>query len=149
MNAPEPTKTPDEFHRRLGQIMWHACGMARNKAELEDAIKQIQALRDEFWQHVKITGSEDELNQTLERAGRVADFLELGELMCIDAITREESCGCHARAEHLTKEGEAQRHDDDFAYVAAWQFSGYVSMPVLYKEELTFEFVRPSTRNYK
>lgn len=149
MNAPEPTKTPDEFHRRLGQIMWNACGMARSKPDLEEAIKQIQALRDEFWQHVKITGSDKELNQTLERAGRVADFMELGELMCIDAITREESCGCHARGEHLTEEGEAQRHDEDFAYVSAWQFSGYVSMPVLYKEELTFEFVRPSTRNYK
>jgi len=149
MNAPEPTKTPDEFHRRLGQIMWNACGMARSKPELEAAIKQIQKLRDEFWQQVKVTGTQEGLNQTLERAGRVADFLELGELMCIDAITREESCGCHARAEHLTGDGEAQRHDDDFAYVAAWQFSGYVSMPVLYKEELTFEFVRPSTRNYK
>ncbi len=149
MNAPLPTKTPDEFHRKLGQIMWDACGMARTKPELEEAIKKIQALRDEFWQHVKVTGTDEGLNQTLERAGRVADFMELAELMCIDAITREESCGCHARGEHLTQESEAQRHDDDFSYVAAWQFSGYVSMPVLYKEELTFEFVRPSTRNYK
>jgi succinate dehydrogenase / fumarate reductase flavoprotein subunit len=129
--------------------MWHACGMARTKPELEKAIKQIQLLRDDFWKKVKITGSSEELNQTLERAGRVADFMELGELMCIDAIAREESCGCHARGEHLTEDGEAQRHDEDYSFVSAWQFSGYVSMPVLYKEELTFEFVRPSTRNYK
>jgi succinate dehydrogenase / fumarate reductase flavoprotein subunit len=149
MNAPNPTKTPDEFHRRLGQIMWDACGMARNKADLEQAIESIKTLRDEFWQQVKVTGDADTLNQTLERAGRVADFIELAELMCIDAITREESCGCHARGEHLTDDGEAQRHDEDFSYVAAWQFSGYVSMPVLYKEELTFEFVRPNTRNYR
>jgi succinate dehydrogenase / fumarate reductase flavoprotein subunit len=149
MNAPNPTKTPDEFHRRLGQIMWDACGMARNKADLEQAIESIKTLRDEFWQQVKVTGDADTLNQTLERAGRVADFMELAELMCIDAITREESCGCHARGEHLTDDGEAQRHDEDFSYVAAWQFSGYVSMPVLYKEELTFEFVRPNTRNYR
>jgi succinate dehydrogenase / fumarate reductase flavoprotein subunit len=149
MHAPEPTTTPDEFHRKLGNIMWHACGMARTKPELEKAIKQIQLLRDDFWKKVKITGSSEELNQTLERAGRVADFMELGELMCIDAIAREESCGCHARGEHLTEDGEAQRHDEDYSFVSAWQFSGYVSMPVLYKEELTFEFVRPSTRNYK
>jgi len=149
MNAPDPQKTPDEFHRKLGTIVWHACGMAREKQILEAAIKDIQQLRQQFWQQIKITGSDKTLNQTLERAGRIADFFELAELMCIDALTREESCGCHARVEHITDDGEAQRHDDDFSYVAAWQYSGNLSVPVLYKEELHFEFVRPTTRNYR
>lgn len=149
MNAPDPQKTPDEFHRKLGQIIWNACGMAREKSILESSIAEIQNLRDQFWQQVKITGSDETLNQTLERAGRIADFFELAELMCIDALTREESCGCHAREEHISDDGEAQRHDDDFSYVAAWQYSGNISIPVLYKEELHFEFVRPTTRNYR
>ena len=149
MNAPEPQTTPDEFHRQLGKIMWDACGMAREKSTLENAISQIKTLRDEFWRHIKITGDDKDLNQTLERAGRIADFFELAELMCIDALTREESCGCHARVEHIGEDGEAQRHDDDFSFVAAWQYSGNMSMPVLYKEDLHFEFVRPSTRNYR
>ena len=149
MNAPEPQTTPDEFHRQLGKIMWDACGMAREKSTLENAISQIKTLRDEFWRHIKITGDDKDLNQTLERAGRIADFVELAELMCIDALTREESCGCHARVEHIGEDGEAQRHDDDFSFVAAWQYSGNMSMPVLYKEDLHFEFVRPSTRNYR
>lgn len=149
LNAPDPQKTPDEFHRKLGQIIWHACGMAREKTVLEDAITEIQKLRQQFWQQVKVTGSDDDLNQTLERAGRIADFFELAELMCIDALTREESCGCHAREEYIANDGEAQRNDDEFSYVAAWQYSGNVSVPVLYKEELQFEFVRPTTRNYR
>ena len=149
LNAPDPQKTPDEFHRKLGHIIWHACGMAREKTVLEEAITEIQKLRQQFWQQVKVTGSDEDLNQTLERAGRIADFFELAELMCIDALTREESCGCHAREEHIADDGEAQRHDDDFSYVAAWQYSGSISMPVLYKEELQFEFVRPTTRNYR
>ncbi|MDH5358242.1 MAG: fumarate reductase/succinate dehydrogenase flavoprotein subunit [Gammaproteobacteria bacterium] len=149
LNAPDPRKTPDDFHRQLGQILWHACGMDREKTLLENAISEIQQLRQQFWQQVKITGSDEELNQTLERAGRVADFFELAELICIDAITREESCGCHARAEHLTEKGEAQRKDNEFSYVAAWQYSGNVSMPVIYKEDLHFEFVRPNIRNYR
>ena len=149
MNAPEPQTTPDEFHRQLGKIMWDACGMAREKSTLENAISQIKTLRDEFWRHIKITGDDKDLNQTLERAGRIADFFELAELMCIDALTREESCGCHARVEHIGEDGEAQRHDDDFSFVAAWQYSGNMSMPVLYKEDLHFEFVRPNTRNYR
>ncbi|RKZ98342.1 MAG: fumarate reductase/succinate dehydrogenase flavoprotein subunit, partial [Gammaproteobacteria bacterium] len=139
LNAPDPQKTPDEFHRKLGHIIWHACGMAREKTVLEEAITEIQKLRQQFWQQVKVTGSDEDLNQTLERAGRIADFFELAELMCIDALTREESCGCHAREEHIADDGEAQRHDDDFSYVAAWQYSGSISMPVLYKEELQFE----------
>jgi len=149
MNAPDAQKTPDEFHRQLGQIIWNACGMAREKTVLEKAITDIKALRDEFWQQVKITGSDETLNQTLERAGRIADFFELAELMCIDALTREESCGCHAREEHITDDGEAQRRDEEFSYVAAWQYSGNLSIPVLYREELEFEFVRPTTRNYR
>ena len=149
LNAPDPQKTPDEFHRQLGSIMWDACGMAREKNQLESAITQIKALRKQFWQQVQVTGVDKDLNQTLERAGRIADFIELAELMCIDALTREESCGCHARAEHISEDGEAQRHDEDFSYVAAWQYSGKISMPVLYKEELNFKFVRPNTRNYR
>lgn len=149
MNAPNPGQTPDEFHRQLGQIMWDACGMAREKESLEAAIGQIKQLRKQFWQQVKITGDDKTLNQTLERAGRIADFLELAELMCIDALTREESCGCHARVEHIGDDGEAQRHDEDFSYVAAWQYSDHTSMPVLYKESLHFEFVHPNTRNYR
>lgn len=149
LNAPDPQKTPDEFHRKLGSILWDACGMAREKMTLEKAIADIKVLREQFWQQVKVTGDDKDLNQTLERAGRVADFFELAELMCIDALTREESCGCHAREEHISEDGEAQRRDEEFSYVAAWQYSGQVSMPVLYKEELHFEFVRPNTRNYR
>ena len=149
LNAPDPQKTPDEFHRQLGNIMWDACGMAREKGQLESAISDIKALREQFWEQVKVTGDDKDLNQTLERAGRIADFMELAELMCIDALTREESCGCHARAEHISEDGEAQRHDEDFSHVSAWQYSGHISMPVLYKEELNFEFVRPNTRNYR
>jgi succinate dehydrogenase / fumarate reductase flavoprotein subunit len=149
LNAPNPQKTPDEFHRQLGQILWHACGMAREKSLLESTIKQIQALREEFWQQVKVTGSAETLNQTLERAGRVADFFELAELMCIDALSREESCGCHARSEHLTEDGEAKRDDNDYSYVAAWQYSGNASEPRLHREDLNFDFVRPSIRNYQ
>ncbi len=149
MNAPDPHTTPDEFHRKLGKIIWEACGMARERSVLERSIAEIKTLREQFWQQVKITGSDETLNQTLERAGRIADFFELAELMCIDALTREESCGCHAREEHITDDGEAQRHDDEFSYVAAWQYSGNLSVPVLYKEELHFEFVRPTTRNYQ
>jgi succinate dehydrogenase / fumarate reductase flavoprotein subunit len=149
MNAPEPSVTPDDFHRQLGQILWHACGMAREKATLLNAVEKIRALRDEFWKKVKITGEAEQLNQTLERAGRVADFFELAELMCLDALEREESCGCHAREEHLTDDGEAKRNDMDYSYVAAWLYSGEVSQPTLYREYLHFDFVRPSIRNYQ
>ena len=149
MHAPNPTHSPEYYHRRLGKVIWNACGMARSRSQLEQAIDEIVALRDEFWQKVKVSGDDNHVNQTLERAGRVADFLELAELMCIDALTREESCGCHARSEHITADGEAQRHDDAFSYVAAWQYSGNTSMPNLFKEILNFEFVRPNMRNYR
>ena len=149
MHAPNPTHSPEYYHRRLGKVIWNACGMARSRSQLEQAIDEIVALRDEFWQKVKVSGEDNNVNQTLERAGRVADFLELAELMCIDALTREESCGWHARSEHITADGEAQRHDDAFSYVAAWQYSGNTSMPNLFKEILNFEFVRPNMRNYR
>ena len=149
LNAPEPKQTPDHFHRRLGKILWDHCGMARNEFALKQAIEEIQQLREQFWREIKISGNDKQLNQTLERAGRVADFMELGELMCIDALSREESCGCHARVEHLTSNGEVQRRDNDFGFVSAWQFTGDVVQPKLIKEPLHFDFVSPGIRNYQ
>ena len=143
------TKTVDHFHKRLGKIMWNECGMARNKEGLEQAIKDIQALREEFYAEVRIPGSAEGLNPELEKALRVADFLELGELMCHDALDREESAGGHFREEHQTEEGEALRRDDEFAYVSAWEYSGNPSEPNLHKEELVFENVELKTRSYK
>ena len=143
------TKTVDHFHKRLGKIMWNECGMARNKEDLEQAIKDIQALREEFYAEVRIPGSAEGLNPELEKALRVADFLELGELMCHDALDREESAGGHFREEHQTEEGEALRRDDEFAYVSAWEYSGNPSEPNLHKEELVFENVELKTRSYK
>jgi succinate dehydrogenase / fumarate reductase flavoprotein subunit len=129
--------------------MWDECGMARTKDGLLQAIEKIKALREEFWTNVMVPGSGEEFNQQLELAGRVADFLEFGELTCIDALQREESCGGHFRVEHQTPEGEALRDDDDFSYVAAWAYSGDVSRPQLRKEWLTYEEVHFSTRSYK
>jgi len=149
LNAPEPKQTPDYFHRRLGKILWDHCGMARNEFALKQAIEDIQQLREQFWREIKVSGNDKQLNQTLERAGRVADFMELGELMCIDALNREESCGCHARVEHLTSNGEVQRRDNDFGFVSAWQFTGDVVQPKLVKEPLHFDFVSPGIRNYQ
>lgn len=143
------TKTVDHFHKRLGKIMWNECGMARNKEGLEQAIKDIQALREEFYAEVRIPGSAEGLNPELEKALRVADFLELGELMCHDALDREESAGGHFREEYQTEEGEALRRDDEFAYVSAWEYSGNPSEPNLHKEELVFENVELKTRSYK
>ncbi|MEV0427410.1 fumarate reductase/succinate dehydrogenase flavoprotein subunit [Micromonospora sp. NPDC050495] len=140
-------RTVDSFHRELGQIMWEHCGMERSEAGLRKAIDEIRTLRDEFWQRVRVPGEGEGLNQSLEKAGRVADFFELAELMCIDALHREESCGGHFRAEHQTPDGEAQRDDDRFAYVAAWEYTG--DQPVLHKEDLTFEYVHPTQRSYK
>lgn len=143
------TKTVDHFHKRLGKIMWNECGMARNKEGLEKAIKDIQALREEFYAEVRIPGSAEGLNPELEKALRVADLLELGELMCHDALDREESAGGHFREEYQTEEGEALRRDDEFAYVSAWEYSGNPSEPNLHKEELVFENVELKTRSYK
>ncbi len=142
-------RTVDSFHKQLGKIMWDECGMARNAAGLEKAIGQIRELRAEFWSDVKVLGSPDELNQSLEKAGRVADFLELGELICIDALNRNESCGGHFRDEYQTPEGEALRNDDEYSYVAAWEYRGPDAAPVLNKEPLTFEYVHPTQRSYK
>ncbi|MFG3554507.1 fumarate reductase/succinate dehydrogenase flavoprotein subunit [Micromonospora sp. NPDC047557] len=142
-------RTVDSFHRELGQIMWEHCGMERSEAGLRKAIGEIRDLRDAFWQRVKVSGTGEELNQSLEKAGRVADFFELAELMCIDALHREESCGGHFRAEHQTPDGEAQRDDDRFAYVAAWEFTATGEPSVLHKEDLKFEYVHPTQRSYK
>ncbi|MEU8283021.1 fumarate reductase/succinate dehydrogenase flavoprotein subunit [Micromonospora sp. NPDC048905] len=147
--AVDGDRTVDSFHRELGQIMWEHCGMERSEAGLRKAIDEIRALREQFWQRVKVSGTGEELNQSLEKAGRVADFFELAELMCIDALHREESCGGHFRAEHQTPDGEAQRDDDRFAYVAAWEFTATGEPSVLHKEDLKFEYVHPTQRSYK
>ena len=149
MHAPSPRHSPDWFHRKLGNIIWEQCGMARTATGLRKALKEIPSLRDQFWQEIKLPADPNRLNQALEKAGRVADFLELGELMCIDALHREESCGGHFREEHQTPEGEAKRNDAAFTYVAAWQYSGNLAYPTLHREPLTFEFVTPSQRSYK
>lgn len=148
-NAPNPTHHPDHFHRKLGKIIWAHCGMARNEAGLKQALEELPKLRAEFWDQVKITGSAEGFNQTLEKAYRVADFIELGELMCKDALDRDESCGCHFREEHQTPDGEAERNDADYTYVAAWGFTGDPSAPELHKEALSFKEVTPSVRSYK
>ncbi|HEX9485352.1 MAG TPA: fumarate reductase/succinate dehydrogenase flavoprotein subunit, partial [Gemmatimonadaceae bacterium] len=137
------------FHRELGRIMWEHCGMARDAAGLTQALELIPSLREEFWQDVSIPGSGEELNQTLEHAGRVADFLELGELMCRDALHREESCGGHFRTEHQTPDGEALRNDEEFTYVAAWEYAGEGQPAILNKEPLVFENVKLAQRSYK
>jgi succinate dehydrogenase / fumarate reductase, flavoprotein subunit len=142
-------RTVDSFHRELGKIMWEYCGMSRTAEGLQKAIGQIRELRDEFWQNVTVPGSGDDLNQSLEKAGRVADFLELGELMCIDALERNESCGGHFREEYQTPDGEAMRDDEHFSYVAAWGYRGPGNDPELTKEPLEFEYVHPSQRSYK
>jgi succinate dehydrogenase / fumarate reductase flavoprotein subunit len=142
-------KTVEEFHRELGKIMWDNVGMGRNRTGLEKALKEIPKLREEFWQNVKLVGESNDMNAELERAGRVADFLELGELLAFDALHREESCGGHFREEHHTEEGEAQRNDKKFSYVAAWEFTGVGKKPILNKEPLKFEYVKPSQRSYK
>ena len=142
-------RTVDSFHRELGRLMWDYCGMARSADGLRKALAKIPDLREEFWRNVNVPGSDAELNQALERAGRVADFLELGELMCRDALHREESCGGHFRVEYQTEEGEALRNDADFAYVAAWEFRGASAEPQLHKEPLEFEYVPLAQRSYK
>jgi succinate dehydrogenase / fumarate reductase flavoprotein subunit len=137
------------FHRELGHIMWQYCGMERSAEGLRTALEKIPALRAEFWRDARILGEADDLNQSLELAGRVADFLEMAELICIDALHREESCGGHFRAEYQTPEGEALRNDEEFAYVAAWQYAGDDSAPLLNKEPLEFDYVHLSQRSYK
>ncbi len=142
-------KTVTQFHRELGKTIWDYCGMARNEAGLKKAIGKVQEIKEEFWQNVTVPGSGEDLNQQLENAGRVADFIELGELMCIDALDRKESCGGHFREEYQTTEGEAQRDDENYAYVAAWEYKGDGVAPALNKEQLGFEYVKPAQRSYK
>lgn len=142
------TQSVESFHKRLGKIMWEKCGMARNAQGLQEAIKEIQDLRREFWTDVRIPGAVAEMNPELDKAGRVADFIELGELMCKDALNRNESCGGHFREESQTEDGEAQRHDDQYMYVAAWELKGESNWE-LHKEELKYEVIKPSQRNYK
>jgi succinate dehydrogenase / fumarate reductase flavoprotein subunit len=142
-------RTVDSFHRELGQLMWDKCGMARNAAGLKEALGRIPELREEFWRNVNVPGSDAELNQALEKAGRVADFLELGQLICLDALHREESCGGHFREEHQTEDGEARRDDANFAYVAAWEYTGDLAAPRLNREPLEFEYVHLAQRSYK
>ncbi len=141
-------RTADSFHRELGYLMWDKCGMARTREGLQDALTRIPAIREEFWQNLTVPGVGAELNQSLERAGRVADFLEFAELMCVDARDREESCGGHFREEHQD-DGEARRDDANFQYAAAWQFNGVGNAPTLHKEPLVFNYVKPVTRSYK
>ncbi len=142
-------RTAASFHRELGRLLWDECGMSRNKAGLKKALQRIPELREEFWKNVNVLGSGEELNQALENAGRVADFLEFGWLMCLDALHRNESCGGHFREDHQTPDGEALRDDTNFSYVAAWEYAGPGKAPALNKEPLTFEYVHPAQRSYK
>ena len=142
-------RTVDSIHRELGKLMWDNCGMTRSEASLRHALAKIPELREEFRTNVRVLGTGEELNQSLEKAGRVADFLELAELMCIDALDRNESCGGHFRVESRTPEGEARRDDENFSYVAAWEWKGDGQAPTLHKEPLTFEYVHLMQRSYK
>jgi succinate dehydrogenase / fumarate reductase flavoprotein subunit len=142
-------RSPDSFHRQLGGIVWHHCGISRHAAGLQRAIGEIAALREEFWRDLRVSGDAGEVNQDLERAGRVADFFELAELMCRDALARDESCGGHFREEHQTAEGEALRDDEHFTFVSAWEWNGPGKAPTLHREPLHFETVEPSRRSYK
>ena len=142
-------RSVDSFHRELGQIMWEYCGMARNEKGLTLALQQIPALREEFWENLKVLGQNESINQSLEKAGRVADFLELGELVVRDALTRRESCGGHFREEFQTEEGEAQRDDENFSHSAVWEYAGPGATPIRNVEPLSFEYVHPSQRSYK
>ncbi len=143
------SRSVDTFHRELGRIMWDYCGMSRHREGLREAIGRVAELREEFWSDVRVCGSGEDLNQSLEKAGRVADFFEFAELMCHDALHREESCGAHFREEYQTPDGEAKRDDQHYSYVAAWEFAGADRPPVLHKEPLTFEYVAPTQRSYK
>ncbi len=143
------TKSVDYYHKALGKIMWDNVGMSRNAKGLEEAIKKIKEIREEFWQNVRVLGANEEINQSLEKAGRVADYMELGELVAKDALQRNESCGGHFREEYQTEENEARRDDENFSYVAAWEYKGDDAEPVMHKEPLQFEYVKPSQRSYK
>ncbi|HLV53704.1 MAG TPA: FAD-binding protein, partial [Cryomorphaceae bacterium] len=143
------SKSVDYFHRKLGLLMWDKCGMSRNAQGLREAIEEIRQLREDFWKDVRVPGVRDGMNPELEKAGRVADFLELAELMCHDALHREESCGGHFREEHQTEDGEALRHDDEFMYVGAWEYTGDPGKSILHKEDLVYEDIEVKARSYK
>ncbi len=147
--AVDGTRSVDSFHRELGHVMWEYCGMARNRDGLQTALERIPALRAEFWENVRVLGAASTLNQSLEKAGRVADFLEFGELLCRDALARDESCGGHFRTEYQTDDGEARRDDAHFAHAAVWEYTGAESAPVRHTEPLEYEFVKLATRSYK
>ncbi|MEY9932722.1 succinate dehydrogenase / fumarate reductase flavoprotein subunit [Catenulispora sp. GP43] len=146
--AVDGDRTPDSFHREIGELMWELCGMARDEAGLRKALDRIPAIREEFWRRIKVPGTGEEFNQSLEKANRLVDYFELAELMCLDALHRSESCGGHFRTESQTPDGEAARKDDEFSYVAAWEYTGLGQPPVLHKEELDFEYVHPAQRSY-
>ena len=149
LQAVNGNRSPDSFHRELGTLLWDNCGMGRNRAGLEKALKRIPELRDEFWKNVRVVGSADDFNQQLEKAGRVADFLEFAEVLCLDALTREESCGGHFREEYQTEEGEALRNDQDFCHASCWEYTGVGNPPNLHKESLAFENIKLAQRSYK
>ncbi|WP_030904373.1 fumarate reductase/succinate dehydrogenase flavoprotein subunit [Streptomyces sp. NRRL F-5126] len=141
-------RTPDSFHKEIGELLWELCGMARTDEGLRKALDRIPQIREEFWRRIKVPGTGDELNQALEKANRVVDYLELAELLCLDALHRTESCGCHFREESQTGTGEAARKDEEFSYAAAWEFTGTGTAPVLHREDLAFEYVHPTQRSY-
>ncbi|MGH7200327.1 MAG: fumarate reductase/succinate dehydrogenase flavoprotein subunit, partial [Planctomycetaceae bacterium] len=139
----------DGLHRELGEVMWNQCGMARNAEGLRSTIDRVRELREEFWSSVRVIGGTGSYNQNLEHAGRLADFLEFAELLALDALQRDESCGGHFREESQTEENEARRDDENFQYVAAWEYNGVGEEPTLHKEPLEFEYVKPTQRSYK
>jgi succinate dehydrogenase / fumarate reductase flavoprotein subunit len=146
--AVDGDRTPDSFHRELGELMWEFCGMARTETGLRKALERIPQIREEFWRRIKVPGTGEEFNQSLEKANRVVDYLQLAELMCLDALHRSESCGGHFREESQTPDGEAARKDEEFSYAAAWEFTDTGAAPVLHKEDLVFEYVHPTQRSY-
>ncbi|MFI5756318.1 fumarate reductase/succinate dehydrogenase flavoprotein subunit [Streptomyces sp. NPDC051569] len=146
--AVDGDRTPDSFHKEIGELLWEHCGMARTEEGLREALDRIPRIRDEFWRRVKVPGTGEQLNQSLEKANRIVDYLELAELMCLDALHRAESCGGHFREESQTGGGEAERRDEEFSYAAAWEFTGTGAAPVLHKEDLVFEYVHPTQRSY-
>ena len=143
------TKSPRHFHMELGKVMWENCGMARSKESLEKALKLIPQIREDFWKNVRVVGDEHSINNELERAGRVADFLEFAEVMVLDALNRDESCGAHFRIEHQTDDGEAKRNDAEYSYASIWEYAGPGKAPNLYKEPITHDEVKPVVRSYK
>ena len=142
-------RTPTSFHRELGQVMWEFVGMARNEAGLKTALERIPKIREEFWSNLLVTGEDKDLNASLEKANRVADFLEFAELLAWDALERNESCGAHFRTEHQYPDGEAKRDDENYAHVAAWEYTGVDSKPIRHTEPLAFEDVKLAVRSYK